>query len=66
MLQIQTARFRVYHILGRNIPAEPDRYVVVTSWRVGGMPTCYEYKQQGLELIIFLEETSQLNLIDML
>ena len=66
MLQIQTVRFRVNHILGRNVLSEHDRYAVVTSWRAGGMPTCYKYKQQGLELIIFLEEPSYLNLIDML
>ena len=66
MLQIQTARFRVNHILGRTVLSEPDRYVVVTSWRVGGMPTCYKYKQQDLELITFMEEPSKLNLIDML
>ena len=40
MLQIQTARFIVNHTLGRTVPAEPDRYVVVTLWRAGGMPTC--------------------------
>ena len=40
MLEIQTARFRVNHTLGRTVPAEPDRCVVVTLWRVGGMPTC--------------------------